>query len=199
MSVKAARRRFASISAARFSKKLVRGRALLRLARVPDQDHRGRPGKIRVFDRGPQRLAAASGDDRSRRGRAVFGANISRLSRRVIDFELFRLRAACHNTLLYLDGRFINPADSNDTFISQITAMVAQYDNRIRAELMMQGKLAKAKRGEMVSRLPLGWTKGPDRRYAYDPNVKDTILKIIETFRRTRSVARTVRHSPRRE
>jgi DNA invertase Pin-like site-specific DNA recombinase len=123
---------------------------------------------------------------------AVFGANISRLSRRVIDFELFRLRAACHNTLLYIDGRFMNPADSNDTFVSQITAMVAQYDNRIRAELMMQGRLAKAKTGGVVSRLPLGWIKRPDKRYAYDPNVKDTILKIIETFRRTRSVARTV-------
>jgi DNA invertase Pin-like site-specific DNA recombinase len=123
---------------------------------------------------------------------AVFGANISRLSRRVIDFELFRLRAACHNTLLYIDGRFINPADSNDTIVSQITAMVAQYENRKRAELMMQGRLAKAKRGEVVSRLPLGWIKRADKRYTYDPNVKDAILKIIETFRRTRSLARTV-------
>ena len=123
---------------------------------------------------------------------AVFGANISRLSRRVIDFELFRLRAACHNTLLYIDGRFMNPADSNDTIVSQIIAMVAQYENRKRAELMMQGRLAKAKRGKVVSRIPLGWIKRADGRYDYDLNVKDTILKIIETFRRTRSVSRTV-------
>jgi DNA invertase Pin-like site-specific DNA recombinase len=123
---------------------------------------------------------------------AVFGSNISRFSRRVIDFEIFRLRAACHNTLLYIDGRFMNPADSNDTIVSQITAMVAQYENRKRAELMMQGKLAKAKRGKVVSRMPLGWIQRADGRYDYDPNVKDTILKIIETFRRTRSVVRTV-------
>jgi DNA invertase Pin-like site-specific DNA recombinase len=123
---------------------------------------------------------------------AVFAANISRLSRRVIDFEIFRLRAACHNTLLYVDGRFMNPADSNDTIVSQITAMVAQYENRKRAEQMMQGRLAKAKRGKVVNRMPLGWIKRADGRYDYDLNVKDTILKIIETFRRTRSVARTV-------
>jgi DNA invertase Pin-like site-specific DNA recombinase len=123
---------------------------------------------------------------------AVFGANISRLSRRVIDFEIFRLRAACHNTLLYIDGRFMNPTDSNDTIVSQITAMVAQYENRKRAELMMQGRAAKAKRGKVVSRMPLGWIKRTDGRYDYDLNVKNTILKIIETFRRTRSVIRTV-------
>ena len=43
---------------------------------------------------------------------AVFVANISRIGRQVLDVEFFRLRAAFHNTLLYSDGRFINPADS---------------------------------------------------------------------------------------
>ena len=61
---------------------------------------------------------------------AVFTANISRLSRQVLDFELFRLRAALHGTLLYIDGRFLNLADSNDIVASQLTAMVAQLENR---------------------------------------------------------------------
>ena len=42
-------------------------------------------------------------------------ATISSLSRQVLDFELFRLLAAAHNTLLYTDGRVIDLADSNDT------------------------------------------------------------------------------------
>ena len=104
---------------------------------------------------------------------AVFAANMSRLSRRLSDFELFRLRAAHHNTVLYIDGRFLNPADANDAAVSQITAMVAQFENRKRVELMMQGKLAKAKRGEVMTRLPLGWIKRPDGRYDYDPAVKE--------------------------
>jgi DNA invertase Pin-like site-specific DNA recombinase len=45
---------------------------------------------------------------------AVFVTTISRLSRQVRDFELFRLRAALHNTLLYTDRRIVNPDDSND-------------------------------------------------------------------------------------
>lgn len=124
---------------------------------------------------------------------AVFAANMSRLARNLGDFEIFRLRAAYHNTLLYIDGRFLNPADSNDAVVSQITAMVAQFDNRKRAELMMQGRLAKAKGGRVVSRLPLGWIKRPDGQYDYDPAVKETIAMIINTFWQTKSLGRTVR------
>src|SRR5207253_3911459 len=82
---------------------------------------------------------------------AVFVANISRLSRQVLDFEVFRMLAALHNTLLYTDGRLIDPADSNDTIVSQITAMVAHFENRKRAELMGQARITKAKQGADVS------------------------------------------------
>jgi DNA invertase Pin-like site-specific DNA recombinase len=56
---------------------------------------------------------------------AVFVATISRLSRQVYDFEVFRLLAAFHNTLLFADGRFLDLKKPNDTRLSQITAMVA--------------------------------------------------------------------------
>ena len=123
---------------------------------------------------------------------AVFVANISRLSRKVLDFELFRVRAELHKTLLYFDGRFVNPADSNDTIISQVTAMVAQYENRKRAEISLNSRLAKAQRGEVVSRLPVGWVKGLDKRYYYDPETEQVIRLIIHTFWQTRSIRRTV-------
>jgi DNA invertase Pin-like site-specific DNA recombinase len=56
---------------------------------------------------------------------AVFVTTISRLSRQAYDLEVFRLRAALHNTLLFADGRFLDPTESNDTTLSQITAVVA--------------------------------------------------------------------------
>jgi DNA invertase Pin-like site-specific DNA recombinase len=42
---------------------------------------------------------------------AVFVTTTSRLSRQILDIELFRQRAALHNTLLYTDGRIVNLAD----------------------------------------------------------------------------------------
>src|SRR6266850_2553214 len=123
----------------------------------------------------------------------VFVANVSRLARQVHDFALFRMRAALHHTLLYSDGRLTDPANSNDAIVSQMMAMVASFENRKRAELMTQSRLAKAKRGEAVSRLPVGWIKGPDGKYDYDPETKDTIRMIIEKFWQTRSVRQTVK------
>ena len=124
---------------------------------------------------------------------AVFVATISRLSRQVLDFELFRILAAGHKTLLYADGRFVDPADSSDTFFSQITAMIAQLENRKRTELMSRARMTKAKQGGVVSALPVGWVKGPDGQYDYDPATKDTIIMIIKTFWETRSIRRTVK------
>jgi DNA invertase Pin-like site-specific DNA recombinase len=124
---------------------------------------------------------------------AVFVVNVSRLARQVSDFELFRMRAALHKTLLYSDGRLSDLANSNDAVISQLMAMVAQFENRKRTETLMQSRMAKAKRGEVVSRLPVGWVKGPDNRYDYDPETKDIIQTIIDTFRQTRGIYRTVK------
>jgi DNA invertase Pin-like site-specific DNA recombinase len=56
---------------------------------------------------------------------AVFVTDISSLSRNVYDFEIFRLRAALHHTLLYSDGRLSDPA--NLTIVSQVAAMVTSF------------------------------------------------------------------------
>ena len=124
---------------------------------------------------------------------AVFVANISRLSRQVLDFEIFRILAATHNTLLYTDGRLVDPGDSNDTIVAQITAMVAHFENRKRTEVMTQSRMAKAKKGEVVSMMPVGWIQNPDGKYDYDPETKDTIKMVIDMFLQTRTLSRTVK------
>ena len=124
---------------------------------------------------------------------AVFVATISRLSRQVLDFELFRIRAALSNTLLFSDGRLVDFADSTDTLASQITAIVANFENRKRAEGMALARLAKAKRGIAVSKLPVGWIKLPGGKYDLDPETKDTIRLVIDTFWQAQSIHRTVK------
>ena len=124
---------------------------------------------------------------------AVFVSTISRLSRQLIDFEVFRLIAAENNTLIFTDDRFVDPRDSNDIVFSQMTAMFASFENRQRAKHMSQARMTKAKQGEVVSTLPAGWLKGPDGRYDYDPEIKDTIRMVIETFWQARSIYGTVK------
>jgi DNA invertase Pin-like site-specific DNA recombinase len=122
---------------------------------------------------------------------AVICVTISRLSRRLLDFELFRQIAAENNTIIYTEGRFVDPNDLNDILFSQITATLASHENRQRVRLMSQARITKAKQGEMVSVLPVGWLKGSDG-YDYDPETKDIIRTIIDTFFQTRSIRRTV-------
>ena len=124
---------------------------------------------------------------------AVFVVTISGLSRQVLDFELFRRLAARHNTLLYADGRFADPNDKSDTMFSQVTAVIAQFENHMRTELMSQARFTKAKEGAVVSALPVGWVECPDGQHDYDPATKDTINLIIDTFWKTRSIRQTVK------
>ncbi len=128
---------------------------------------------------------------------AVFAADLSRLSRSVLAFELFRLAAATYNTLIHTDGRFMDPADSSDTVLSQVTATIVSYENRRRAETMSRARYTKARKGKAVSALPVGWVKIKDKdnnvKYEFDPQARDGIQMTIDTFWQTRSIRRTVK------
>jgi hypothetical protein len=117
---------------------------------------------------------------------AVFAANVSRLSRQLLDFESFRVLAAYHRVLLMTDGRVIDPADTNDTVLVQVSATIFQFENRKRAQVMREARITKARQGVIVSLLPVGWVLGPDQKYEYDPAVKDVIDLVIATFWKTR-------------
>jgi DNA invertase Pin-like site-specific DNA recombinase len=122
----------------------------------------------------------------------VFATSISRLGRELLPIEQLRIMALYHGALLCLDNRLSDPSNPNDTVLTQITATFAQYENKKRTEHMTHARMAKAKQGAVVSALPVGWIKGPDGEYDYDPETKDTIRMIIKTFWQTRSIRRTV-------
>ena len=124
---------------------------------------------------------------------AVFVANISRLGRQLLPIEELRILASHHGTLLWLDNRFSDPSDPNDTVLTQITASFAQYENKKRTEHMSKARLAKARQGSVVSSFPVGWMKTADGQYDYDPAVKDAIFAIINTFMKVRSIRQTVK------
>src|SRR5262245_49713910 len=123
---------------------------------------------------------------------AVFAANVSRLTRQLIDFETLRILAAYHQTLIITDGRVIDPKDSNDTVLTQVTATIAQFENRKRAEVMRQARFTKARQGIIVSPIPVGWVLGANGNYEYDPEVKDIIDLVITTFWKVRTLRGTV-------
>src|SRR5215470_5556029 len=123
---------------------------------------------------------------------AVFVANISRLSRQLIDFEIFRGLASYNQTLLIVDGRVIDPKDPNDVVMAHISATFAHYENRMRTQNMSRSRMTKARQGTVVSGVPVGWVKNPDGSYDYDPRVKEAIAHVIQTFWEVRTLRGTV-------
>jgi DNA invertase Pin-like site-specific DNA recombinase len=150
----------------------------------------GRSGSSSEGRTGWQRLQAMMS---TREIGLVIVANVARLSRQLLDFELFRLRAAATDTLLYADGRFVDPADSNDIFYSQLQAMFGSHENRQRVKTMSQARITKAKQGAVVSALPIGWVKGPGGSYEKDPETKDIIQLVIDIFWEEHSLRGTVK------
>ena len=123
----------------------------------------------------------------------VFAANVSRLGRQMLPIEELRVLASYHGTLLCLDNRFSDPSNPNDTVLTQITASIAQFENKKRTEHMTNARMAKARAGAVVSTLPVGWIKGVDGKYDYDPQAKDVIHAIIDTFQQKGSIRRTMK------
>ena len=120
----------------------------------------------------------------------VLVATISRLSRQVLDFELFRLLAAGHNTLLYTDGRVIDLRRRHHHFANDSDGGALRKPKKNRDH--EPGEKDKAKQGIVVSPLPVGWIQTPGGGYDFDRQVKDNIRVIIDTFWQIRSLRRTV-------
>jgi DNA invertase Pin-like site-specific DNA recombinase len=125
--------------------------------------------------------------------KAVIAADISRLSRNLGDLITFLALAARQRAVLILDRRPVDPRNHSDIFVSQILGNVAEYDNRIRTDTMVRARIAKAKNGEIVIPLPIGYTKLNDGTVVMNPEVKDSIELIIQTFREEKSLLGTVR------
>jgi DNA invertase Pin-like site-specific DNA recombinase len=83
-------------------------------------EHLGRAGSSAETRPGWERLQELIDTDQVG---VVFVTTVSRLSRQVLEIELFRLRAAVHKTLLYTDGRFMDPADERDRILSEFIRM----------------------------------------------------------------------------
>lgn len=124
---------------------------------------------------------------------AVFTTNIARLSREMGDFEELRVIAKLYDVILVVDGRPADPRDPNDTVLLHVQAALAQHDNHSRAQALSSARRAKARTGCVVYPMPIGWVKGSDGSFEFDPAVRSAIAAIYPLFWRVKSVLATTR------
>jgi hypothetical protein len=124
----------------------------------------------------------------------VFISTISRRSDQTMELKLFRLRAAVHKTLLYMDGQFMDPADERDRILSEFVAMRDRWFAKQREKSDKRAAARSHRRSARIKALPRsdrGRTSGRRNqgRTARKSQIRPP-LKLRRAFRRTPSTLR---------
>ncbi len=150
-------------------------------------DDLGKSGQSIEGRPGFQRLLAEVALDRVG---LILGLEMSRLARSCKDWHhLLELCARFRVLLADADGVY-DPTEYADRLVLGLTGMMSEAELPILRQRMDQGKLNKARRGELVVRVPVGYVKSPTREVALDPDeqAQGVIRLIFDEFDRRGTV-----------
>jgi DNA invertase Pin-like site-specific DNA recombinase len=150
-------------------------------------DDLGKSGQSIEGRPGFQRLLAEVALDRVG---LILGLEMSRLARSCKDWHhLLELCARFRVLLADADGVY-DPTEYADRLVLGLTGMMSEAELHILKQRMYQGKLNKARRGELVVRAPIGYVKSPTGEVLFDPDeqAQDVIRRIFDEFDRRGTV-----------
>jgi len=123
----------------------------------------------------------------------VFGREMSRLSRSCKDwYQLLELCGLFQVLLADADGVY-DPTDPNDRMLLGLRGMMSEAEIHVLKTRMHQGKLNKARRGELFTCVPVGYVRSPDGGIALDPDeqVRSTVSLVFAKFAELGSLSKT--------
>src|SRR6187399_139339 len=127
----------------------------------------GRSGQSVEGRPGFQRLLAEVGLDHVG---LILGLEMSRLARSCKDWhQLLELCARFRVLLADADGVF-DPTEHSDRLLLGLHGMMNEAELHVLKQRMYQGKLNKARRGELFGLPPIGYVRTPERAWAIDPD-----------------------------
>jgi DNA invertase Pin-like site-specific DNA recombinase len=130
-------------------------------------DDLGQSGTTAEGRQGFQRLVAEVGLDHVG---LVLGVDMSRLARSSKDWHQLLEMCALFSTLIAdLDGIY-DPAHFNDRLLLGLKGTMSEAELHILKQRMHQGKLHKARRGELRFPLPIGYVRDASAEIGFDPD-----------------------------
>jgi DNA invertase Pin-like site-specific DNA recombinase len=126
----------------------------------------------------------------------VLGLEVSRLARNSTDWHRLLEIAALTDTLILDEDGIYDPAHFNDRLLLGLKGTMSEAELHVMRARLRGGLLNKARRGELVVRLPIGLVRDGEDRVVLDPDqqVQQTIRLFFETFRRVGSASGVVGH-----
>ncbi len=123
----------------------------------------------------------------------VFGREVSRLSRSNKDWhQLLELCALFQVLIGDADGVY-DPADPNDRMLLGLRGMMSEAELHVLRSRLHQGKLNKARRGELFTCVPIGYVRTADGGIALDPDeqVRSVVRLVFDKFAELGSLTKT--------
>jgi DNA invertase Pin-like site-specific DNA recombinase len=116
----------------------------------------------------------------------ILGVEMSRLARSCKDwYQLLELCALFGTLICDLDGLY-DPSCYNDRLLLGLKGTMSEAELHILHQRMRQGALQKARRGDLVSKVPIGYVRSTSGAVGFDPDeqVRSFVRLVFEQFER---------------
>jgi DNA invertase Pin-like site-specific DNA recombinase len=126
----------------------------------------------------------------------VLGLEVSRLARSSSDWHRLLEICAFTDTLILDEDGLYDPGHFNDRLLLGLKGTMSEAELHVLRARLIGGLLAKASRGELEMKLPIGLVYDAAGKVVLDPDrqVQEALRTFFETFRRTGSATATVRN-----
>jgi DNA invertase Pin-like site-specific DNA recombinase len=156
-------------------------------------DDLGRSGATAEGRPGFQRLVAEVGLNHVG---IVLGIETSRLARSCRDWHQLLEVCALFGTLIGDADGIYDPTNYNDRLLLGLKGTMSEAELHILKQRMLEGKRAKAKRGELGMNLPIGYVRHPSGKIQKDPDeqAQATVQLAFDLFVRFATVHAVLRY-----
>lgn len=114
----------------------------------------------------------------------ILGLEMSRLARSSKDWHHLLELCALFGTLLGDQDGLYNPTESNDRLLLGLKGTMSEFELFTMRNRLTRGRLHKAERGELVSRVPMGYFRTPSGEVVLEPDeqARDVTRLLFDMF-----------------
>src|ERR1700674_1936117 len=126
----------------------------------------------------------------------VLGVEMSRLARSCRDWHQLLEICALFDTLIADADGVYDPSNFNDRLLLGLKGTMSEAELHILKARMLEGRRAKARRGELGKPVPMGYVRRPSGEVAFDPDeqAQGTIRLVFDLFQGFRTVGKVLRY-----
>ena len=124
----------------------------------------------------------------------VLGVEMSRLARSCRDWHQLLEICALFDTLIADADGVYDPANHNDRLLLGLKGTMSEAELHVLKARMLEGRRAKARRGELGKGVPMGYLRRPSGEVIFDPDeqAQATIRLVFDVFERVRTIGKVM-------